>query len=117
MKKTGIQLALLGLVIIAAPIVETACTQTASTQQVEYKTLATVGLTAKTAMDAASSLLAQKKITVAQYQTIASFYDTKFQPAYKVAVQAARSDLSTIASPDVANLAIKLASLVTTLTQ
>lgn len=88
MKKL-IQLIVLALAVTTIPVLETGCT-TAQTQAT-YQTLDAVGKTAKASMDAATSLLKQGAITVAQWQKIANDYDNVFQPAYNLAVAAAGS--------------------------
>jgi hypothetical protein len=107
---------LLALLLAVTPIAFTGCQQTAATQTATYKTLATVGQTAQAGIDTAAQLLKAGKITVAQYQGVAAFYDTKFQPVFRLAVVAAQSDLSSVASPDVLELAAQLALLVANLT-
>ena len=97
-------------------LVQTSCQQAPSARTVEYQTLAIVGQTAKSGMDAATQLLKQGSISVAQWQRVATFYDTQFQPTYAVAVAAAKSDLSSVASPDLLALGTQLASLVAQLT-
>lgn len=92
------------------------CQQAPSVKTVEYQSLLTVGTAAKAGMDAATVLLKQGQITVPQWQKVATFFDTKWQPTYAVAVSAARADLSTVASPDVLALATQFAQLVASLT-
>ncbi len=87
-----------------------------SARVVEAKTLASVGATAKAGIDTAAQLLAKGQITVAQYQKVAAFYDNQWQPAFKLAVAATHSDLSSLASPDLASLAVQFATLVAQLT-
>lgn len=103
--------ALFWALIAIVPVAQTGC-QNQTTQQTAVQTLKIVGTTAKTSMDAATQLLKQGTITVPQWQAIASIYDNKFQPAYALAIAAARSDLSTLASPDLIGLAAQLAALV-----
>ncbi len=81
-----------------------------------YETLQVLGGTAKSAMDASTQLLKQGSITVTQWQKVATFYDTRWQPAYGLAVAAARSDLSSLASPDLMALATEFSALVSQLT-
>lgn len=103
------------LLAVATPLASTSCSTAPSSRVTEVKTLKIVGATAKTAMDAATQLLKDDKITVAQWTKVASFYDGKFQPAFTLAVAAVGSDL-TAASPDILSLATQFASLVAELT-
>ena len=90
----------------------TGCSAPPSSRVVQVQTLRAVGETAKTAMDATAQLLKQGSISLTQYIRVADLYDKDFQPAYRVAVAAARSDLSSVASPDLANLAGQIVNLV-----
>lgn len=101
---------------LSLPVYQTGCASGSSQQVNAVQTLKIIGQTAKSSMDASTQLLKQGSITVAQWQRIADFYDQKFQPTYSLAVAASRSDLSTIASPDLLALATQFASLVAQLT-
>jgi hypothetical protein len=115
MKTIRILILALGLSLCAGPVlVLTSCAT--SSQPVAVNTLKAVGLTAKAAMDASTQLLKQGSITVPQWQAVAAVYDTRFQPAYNVAVTAVQSDLSSVASPDLVNLAAQLTNLVASYT-
>jgi hypothetical protein len=83
-----------------------------SQRVVEAQTLGVLGQTAKAAMDTATQLLKDGKITVSQWQGVANFYDAKWQPAFNVAVTAVSSNLDSIASPDLQNLATQFGNLV-----
>jgi hypothetical protein len=107
---------LLVLALAFAPAFQTGC-QTAPTQRTQVvTTLKVLGASAKAGMDAATDLLKRGQITVTQWQRVALFYDTRWQPAFSVAVGAARADLSTLASPDLIALATDFANLVSQLT-
>jgi hypothetical protein len=111
---------LLTLILIAAlgsaPVAfTTGCATTPATQTTAFKTLGVIGNTAKSGMDAATQLLKQGTITVAQWQKVANFYDNQFQPTFALALNAAHADLSSIASPEVTNLAIQFVALVAAL--
>lgn len=93
-----------------------ACSTAPNARVVEVKTLAALGTTAKAGMDTTAKLLASGKITVAQYQKVATFFDSQWQPAFTLAVAAVHSDLSSLASPDLAALAVQFATLVAQLT-
>lgn len=92
------------------PVLQTGCSTTSQPQAVQ--TLKIVGVTAKTGLDACTQLLKQGTITVAQYQKVADFYDNRYAPAYALALTAARSDLSSVASPDLLLVAAQFAALV-----
>lgn len=92
------------------------CQQAPSARVIQYQTLRGVGEAGKSSMDATTQLLKQGSITYEQWQKVATFYDTKFQPAYAVAVVAAQSDLSSVASPDLTNLLNQLLALTAALT-
>lgn len=92
----------------------TGCSTAPSERTQAVHTLQAVGLSAKAAMDASTQMLKQGTITVEQWQEVATAYDTRFQPAYGAAVLAVRSDLSSVASPDLVGLALELTNLVAT---
>jgi hypothetical protein len=96
---------------------EGGCKTPPASRVAAVQTLESVGATAKASVQAAATLLAKGKITVAQWNTVSSIYDTKFQPAYNLAVSAVNADLSSIASPDLVNLASQLATTVEQLIQ
>ncbi len=100
------------LPILACLAVAPGCSTAPSYQSAEAKTLAALGATAKAGMDASTQLLKGGHITVAEWQKVAAFYDTRWQPAFTLAVNVARSDLSSFASPDLAKLASEFALLV-----
>lgn len=104
-------------VILAFTAFETSSCSTAPSGRVQtVQTLAAVGLTAKSSINEAAQMLKRGEITVAQWQKVAKVYDTQFQPTYAVAVKAVRSDLSSVASPELVALAAQIAALVAQLT-
>jgi hypothetical protein len=107
---------LLILLLAAAPLAPTGCSTAPSGRVVAVQTLGAIGISAKASINEAAQLLASGQITVAQFQKVASFYDSVYQPAYTLAVQAVRSDLSSVASPQLVGLAAQLAALVSQLT-
>jgi hypothetical protein len=116
MKKHIVLLAALWVGFFSLPFLQAGCS-TAPSQRVQtVQTLKIVGQSAKTSVDAAAQLLKQGSITVEQWNKVAALYDTNFQPAYGLAVTAAHSDLSTVASPDLVGIAAELATLVAQLT-
>lgn len=98
----------------AGAFVFTGCQQPPSQRVVAVNTLKAVGLSAKAAMDASTSLLKQGAISYAQWQKVAVVYDNKFQPAFNAALVAVNSDLSSFASPDLIAIAAELTNLVAT---
>lgn len=117
MKKLHLALfAALWIGFFSLPVLQSGCSTAPDARTQAYQTLGILGQTAKASMDASTQLLKQGSIAVAQWQQIASFYDTKWQPTYAVAVVTAKSDLSTVASPDVLALAAQFAALVAQLT-
>lgn len=112
--KTLVRLLALACFACAAPVLTTSC-EAPSERVIAVQTLKALGLTAKTGMDAATDLLKKGQITVVQWQNVAAFYDTRWQPAFTFAVSAARSDLD-LASSDLVALATEFASLVSQLT-
>lgn len=112
MQNRIISLVILACVAFTVPLLNTGCSTAPDQRTQTVQTLKIVGQSAKTTMDGATQLLKQGSITVQQWQSIASFYDSKFQPAYALAVASARSDLSSIASPDLIGIAAQLSALV-----
>lgn len=105
----------LALCLAIAPIGLTSCATSPATQTAEVKTLLVVGASAKAGLDACTQLLKAGKMSVADYQKVAAFFDGKFQPAFRLAVAVAKSDTAP-ASPDLLSLAAQFASLVATYT-
>jgi|GEM_PF-2964372 len=117
MKKIHIVLfAALWLGFFSLPVLQTGCSTAPDQRTQVVQTLKIVGQSAKTSMDAATTLLKQGSITVDQWQKIASVYDNQFQSSYTLAVAAAHSDLTNVASPDLIGLAAQLAALVAQVT-
>jgi len=110
--KTKVLLFLLGSFFVAgSPGCSTAPAQRTST----FTTLKVVGLSAKAGVDSAALLLKDGKITVQQWESVANFYDLKFQPAFALAVATASSDLNSLASPELQSLSSQLLNLVASL--
>ena len=112
MKSTKVKLCFLLALAFAAPVLVTSCAVSPKAQVYQVQTLKTVGQIAESALVLSAQLYGDKKITAAQAVAIATFYDAKFQPAFGISVMAAKSDLSSIASPDVILLASQLAAMV-----
>lgn len=96
----------------ALPIIQTGCSTPASARNAQYATLKAVADTADAAVAESAHLYATGVITAAQAIQVKTFYDSRFQPAFRLAVAAARADLSSAASPDLLSLASQLSSLV-----
>lgn len=111
MKKLFLILAL----AFAAPLLVTSCNTTPQTKNYEVQTLKAVGHTAETAVALGAHLYHDGKITADQARHINELYDQKFQPAFRLAVSAAQSNLGSIASPDLAALAAELSAYVASL--
>lgn len=69
--------------LLPSPFVLTSC---GTTQVQQAKTLEAVGMAAKLTIDTAAILLGEGKISVQKFQAVAHFYDTKFQPAFRIAL-------------------------------
>lgn len=96
----------------AAPLATVGCKTTPSERVVAAQTIKSIGQAAESAVAVSAQLYRDRRITSIQARGIAEFYDRSFQPAFRLAVTAARSDLSAIASPDLVSLATQLATLV-----
>ncbi len=116
MKKYLFLTAAVWLAFFSLPILQTGCSTPPDQRVQTVQTLKIVGRSAKTSMDAATQLLKQGTITVAQWQRVAEVYDTRFQPTYSVAVGAAHANLDSPADPELLGIAAQLAALVSELT-
>lgn len=90
----------------------TGCQTAPSQRVVQVQTLKGVGHSAEAAVALAANLYSAGRISVAQLRQVADFYDTKFQPAFRVAVAAVNANLESVASPDLTALAAQLSALV-----
>lgn len=111
MKKYVI-LAILAALAAFCPPVLTSCSTPPSQRVVTVQTLKAIGQSAESAVASSAQLYASGTISAPQARSVMDFYNLKFQPAYRLAVIAANSDLSSVASPDLINLAAQLSSLV-----
>lgn len=100
------------LVLIFAPVFQTGCTTVPSARVVQVQTLKAVGHTAESAVALSAQMYRDGLITITQAMYINNLYDTKFQPAFRLAVTAVQANLDSIASPDLIKLAQELSSLV-----
>jgi len=96
----------------AVPIITTGCQQPTNERVAAVQTLKAVGQSAEGAVGLSAQLYRDGKITAEQARDIADFYNLKFVPAFRVAVTAARSDLSSFASADILALSLELSNLV-----
>ncbi|MBC7367555.1 MAG: hypothetical protein H7343_12240 [Undibacterium sp.] len=87
------------------------CTTPPSARVVAVQSLKTVGQSAEAAVALSAELYAAHRLTAEQARAVLTFYDARFQPAFRLAVLTARSDLATLASPDLLTLAAQLARL------
>ena len=110
MKKLFLILALVTATPLA--LVQTGCSSPPSARVVQVQSLKAVGESAEAAVTLSAQLYRDGKITPAQARQVLDFYDTKFQPAFRLAVAAVNANLDSIASPDVALLASQLSALV-----
>lgn len=108
MKKLLLILAL----AVATPLVQTGCGTSPSSRVVQVQTLKAVGQSADAAVALSAQLYHDGKITAAQANQVRDLYDLKFQPAYRVAVNAVQANLDSIASPDLLALTQQLSTLV-----
>ncbi len=76
-------LSLLLLFAVPTALTQSGCKQS---QQQQAQTLEAVGLTAKLTMDSAAIALREGKLSVEKWEKMAYIYDTKFQPAFRVAL-------------------------------
>jgi hypothetical protein len=90
----------------------TGCGTAPSQRVVAVQSLKAVGQSADATVALSAQLYRDGRITADQARGVMDFYDTKFQPAYRLAVSSVQADLSSIASPDLAALAAQLAALV-----
>lgn len=88
------------------------CSTAPSARVVQVQTLKAVGQSAEAAVALSAQLYNGGTISAAQARQVIDFYNTKFQPAFRLAVSAVNANLDSIASPDVASLASQLAALV-----
>jgi hypothetical protein len=107
MKKNALLLCL----ALVMPLAHVGCQQAPSERVAVAQTLLAVGHSAEATVGISAQLYRDKKISPKQAADIARFYDTRFLPVFRAAVTAAKSDLSTLASPDVLKLASDLSAL------
>ncbi len=97
---------------VAAPLIPTGCQTPPTARVAQVQTLKAVGQSAEAAVTLTANLYAAKQITDAQARSVTTLYDTKFQPAFRVAVAAVNANMDSLASPDLQMLALQLSTLV-----
>lgn len=102
----------LSLAVVTPLALTTGCSTAPSGRVVQVQTLKAVGHAAEASVAMSAQLYASGVITAAQARQVADFYDTRFQPSYRLAVAAVNANLDSIASPDLVALANQLAALV-----
>lgn len=110
------KLLLLVTLALCAPIF-TACSTPPSARVVQVQTLKAVGQAAESTVVLAGHLYAGGTITAAQDRAVNTFYDTRFQPAFRLAVAAVNANLDSVASSDIAALGLQLSDLLASFTQ
>ncbi len=112
MKKLFLCLAL----CIAVPLAPVGCSTPQSAQVVEYQTLQGLENTVKAALVLSGHLREGGTITDAQAKQAMDFFDHQWQPAFRLAVSAARTaakdPAAVAAGPDLINLASQFTILV-----
>lgn len=93
------------------PVYTTSCSAP-STRVAQVQTLKAVGHTAEAAVATSAQLYGAHLITDKQARDVMDLFDGKFQPAYRVAVNAVNANLDSIASPELVSLAAQLATIV-----
>lgn len=88
------------------------CSTPPSGRVAQVQTLKAVGHTAEAAVATSAQLYNGHIITAKQARDVIDLYNLKFQPAFRVAVNAVNANLDSIASPELADLAGQLAALV-----
>ncbi len=104
---------LLILCLACAPLaVLPSCSSSPSTQNIQVQSLKAIGQAAEAAVKESAYMYQDRRINAVQAYEIKVFYDTRFKPAYRLAVSAVLGDLNSIAAPDVISLFNQLTALV-----
>jgi hypothetical protein len=98
----------------ALPVMQTGCSTPPSERVQAVNTLKAVGHTAEAAVAATAQFYAAGKISAEDARKVNDLYNLKFQPAFRVAVNAVNSNLESVATPELIALAAQLSSLVLT---
>lgn len=102
---------LVWLGFFSLPVTQIGC-QAPSARVVQVQTLKAVGHTAEAAVATSAQLYGARLITDKQARDVMDLYNLRFQPAYRVAVNAVNANLDSLASPELADLAGQLATIV-----
>lgn len=96
---------------VASPLAPIACKTAPSERQVEVKSLLVVGTSVDAAMKVAAQLVKDVYITGEQWGKIAVAH-ARYQQAFKLAVDAVKSDLSLAAPADLVKLSTELIAII-----
>lgn len=83
-----------------------------SAQVAAVETLKSIGQSAESAVALAADLYGAKQITADQARAVILFYNQTFQPAFRIAKDAVKGDLSSVAPADLVALGAQLTELV-----
>lgn len=103
---------ILACALCLAPVINVGCPTVPNQRVVAVQTLLAVGQTAEVAVELSAQLYKEGTITASQARSVIDLYNGRFLPVFRAAVTAAKSDLSTLASTDLARLASELVALV-----
>lgn len=107
-----IRLLILAMALGLGSVAYQGCGTPPSARVVQVQSLKAVGHTAEAAVATSAQLYNGHVITGQQARAVIDLYNIRFQPAFRVAVSAVNANLDSIASPELADLAGQLASLV-----
>lgn len=107
-----LRLLILAMALGLGSVAYQGCGTPPSARVVQVQSLKAVGHTAEAAVATSAQLYNGHVITAQQARAVIDLYNLRFQPAFKVAVSAVNANLDSIASPELADLAGQLASLV-----
>lgn len=94
-----------------SPVLYQGCSTAPNERVAAVQTLKAVGHSAEATVALSAQLYRDGRITAEQARKVIDKYNQEFLPAFRLAVAAVNSDLSSIASPDLLNLAAQLAAL------
>ncbi len=97
---------------VLSPMTFTACSTPPSARVVQVQTLKAVGQSAEAAVSSSAQLYAAGQITADQARQIMDVYDAKFQPAYRLAVNAVNANLNVQAPDELVALSSQLSALI-----
>ncbi|MCJ7823952.1 MAG: hypothetical protein MUP44_03565 [Anaerolineales bacterium] len=103
--------AIFGL-LATLPVIQTGCTTVPNERVEVVQTLLVAGHAADGAVELSANLYRDGHISADQARSVMDFYDNKWQPAYRIATVVAKSELNSIASPELWALLGELSQLV-----